>query len=97
MRIVMFYHTLVSDWNHGNAHFLRGVATELLARGHDVLIFEPKDSWSRLNLVSEHGDKPIRRFHEAYPMLKSSPYQPDTLNLDEALDEIGRASRRERK
>ena len=26
MRIVMFYQTLVSDWNHGNAHFLRGVA-----------------------------------------------------------------------
>ena len=22
MRIVMFYHTLLSDWNHGNAHFL---------------------------------------------------------------------------
>ena len=86
MKIVMFYHTLVSDWNHGNAHFLRGVATELLARGHDVQIFEPKDSWSRLNLVSEHGDKPIRRFHEAYPMLESQPYQVETIDLKEALD-----------
>jgi spore maturation protein CgeB len=86
MKIVMFYHTLVSDWNHGNAHFLRGVATELLSRGHDVQIFEPKDSWSRLNLVSEHGDKPIRRFHEAYPMLESSPYQLENFNLDHALD-----------
>ena len=27
MRIVMFYHSLLSDWNHGNAHFLRGVAS----------------------------------------------------------------------
>ena len=25
MQVVMFYHSLVSDWNHGNAHFLRGV------------------------------------------------------------------------
>ena len=36
MRIVMFYHSLLSDWNHGNAHFLRGVATELVCRGHTV-------------------------------------------------------------
>ena len=29
MRAALFYHSLVSDWNHGNAHFLRGVVTEL--------------------------------------------------------------------
>ena len=29
MRFVMFYHSLVSDWNHGNAPFLRGVASAL--------------------------------------------------------------------
>lgn len=86
MKIVMFYHTLVSDWNHGNAHFLRGIATELISRGHEVVIFEPKNSWSRLSLVSEHGEKPIRRFHEAYPMLASTPYELDSLNLDAALD-----------
>ena len=31
MRIVMFYHSLISCWNHGNAHFLRGVVSELIA------------------------------------------------------------------
>jgi spore maturation protein CgeB len=36
MRIVLFYHSLLSDWNHGNAHFLRGIATELMTRGHEV-------------------------------------------------------------
>ena len=51
MRIVGFYHSLVSDWNHGNAHFLRGVVRELLARGHDVRIYEPADGWSRENLL----------------------------------------------
>jgi hypothetical protein len=42
----MFYHSLVSDWNHGNAHFLRGVVSELLDRDHDVRIFEPRDGWA---------------------------------------------------
>ena len=41
MRFVIFTHSLISDWNHGNAHFLRGFATELQTRGHDVAIFEP--------------------------------------------------------
>ena len=29
MRFVLFYHSLVSDWNHPAAHFLRGVATRV--------------------------------------------------------------------
>ena len=36
MKIVYFTHSLASCWNHGNAHFLRGVLRELIARGHDV-------------------------------------------------------------
>ena len=28
MKFVLFYHSLVSDWNHGNAHFLRGIVRE---------------------------------------------------------------------
>ncbi len=32
MRIVYFTHSLASCWNHGNAHFLRGVLSELRAR-----------------------------------------------------------------
>ena len=33
MRFVIFTHSLVSDWNHGNAHFLRGVTSELISQG----------------------------------------------------------------
>ncbi|MGH8174867.1 MAG: glycosyltransferase, partial [Steroidobacter sp.] len=47
MKFVLFYHSLVSDWNHGNAHFLRGVVSELLARGHAVDVYEPENGWSR--------------------------------------------------
>jgi spore maturation protein CgeB len=85
MRIVMFYHSLVSDWNHGNAHFLRGVVNELLVRGHDVRVLEPQDAWSRTNLVADHGDEAIDGFHRAYPRLQSDAYTPTSLNLDEVL------------
>ena len=85
MRFVMFYHSLVSDWNHGNAHFLRGVATELLARGHRVTILEPHDSWSRTNLLAQAGSLAVDRFHRAYPALTSVQYRLDDLDLDQAL------------
>ncbi len=88
MRVALFYHSLVSDWNHGNAHFLRGVATELIARGHELCIFEPDDSWSRQNLVSEHGEQPLRDFASRYPTLCSTLYSPDTIDLDRALDGV---------
>jgi spore maturation protein CgeB len=56
MKIVLFYHSLVSDWNHGNAHFLRGIMGELILRGHDVTLYEPQDAWSAQNLRAEYGD-----------------------------------------
>ena len=55
MRLVLFCHSLVSDWNHGNAHFLRGVYTGLRRRGHDVLALEPADGWSRQSLLQDRG------------------------------------------
>ncbi len=85
MRVVIFCHSLVSDWNHGNAHFLRGIATELLARGHSVQVFEPVDAWSVRNLVGGHGKTPLMRFARAYPMLRSRRYDAKALDLDAAL------------
>lgn len=87
MKIVFFYHSLLSDWNHGNAHFLRGVASEFIARGHEVAVYEPRDSWSAQNLLTEHGWSPFRRFRQAYPSLKSRRYTATRLNLDAALDD----------
>ena len=86
MNIVMFYHTLLSDWNHGNAHFLRGIVTELLCRGHKVTVFEPQRAWSLKNLLAEHGWGPVRKFFAAYPGLHSTQYSLDELDLDKALD-----------
>ena len=42
MRIVLFCHSLLSDWNHGNAYFLRGVVSEFIRRGDDVCVYEPQ-------------------------------------------------------
>jgi spore maturation protein CgeB len=86
VRVALFCHSIVSDWNHGNAHFLRGVARELIARGHDVAIYEPRDAWSRSRLVEEHGDAPVDEFRRAFPELRSALYDLETLDLDAALD-----------
>src|SRR5262245_36349969 len=86
MRIVFFYHSLISDWNHGNAHFLRGIAGELQRRGHEVRIFEPADGWSLLNLIDEYGERPVAEFVERFPTLQSNFYSLPDLDLDVALD-----------
>ena len=86
MRIVIFCHSLLSDWNHGNAHFLRGVATELLVRGHDLAVYEPHDAWSLRNLTAEHGGAPIAAFRRAYPMLTSQRYDLADFDVAAAVD-----------
>jgi len=86
MRIVIFCHSLASDWNHGNAHFLRGVCSELVARGHDVRVYEPRDAWSAQNLVAEAGEPALGDYRVAYPHLQSVRYDPRRLDLDRALD-----------
>jgi spore maturation protein CgeB len=81
MRVVLFCHSLVSDWNHGNAHFLRGVCTALQSRGHEVAVFEPVDGWSRANLVAEHGAAAEWEFHAAFPHLESRRYDLEDIDL----------------
>lgn len=86
MHFVLFYHSLQSDWNHGNAHFLRGVCTELLSLGHTVKVFERANGWSLRNLREHHGDTPVVDFNAAYPHLCSEFYETGELDLDAALE-----------
>lgn len=85
MRVVIFCHSLLSDWNHGNAHFLRGIASELIARGHRVRALEPRDAWSLVNLEAEHGQAPVEAFRRAYPELSSTRYDARGIDLDRVL------------
>ncbi|MBA4803861.1 MAG: glycosyltransferase [Brevundimonas sp.] len=85
MRIVYLTHSLDSCWNHGNAHFLRGVLRELVARGHEVAALEPADAWSRANLVADHGEAGLEPYRRAYPELSSTRFsRPD--EVERALD-----------
>jgi spore maturation protein CgeB len=74
MRFILYTHSLVSDWNHGNAHFLRGVLRELQARGHETLALEPEDGWSRANLLATQGSVAVERFHRDFPELSVRTY-----------------------
>ena len=74
MHFVFYTHSLVSDWNHGNAHFLRGVMRDLMSRGHSVLALEPVDSWSRKNLLETQGPAAIERFGQDFPGLTARQY-----------------------
>jgi spore maturation protein CgeB len=74
MKFLFYTHSLISDWNHGNAHFLRGVMRDLVRRGHAATALEPEGAWSRENLVAEGGEAAVSAFHETFPDLETSIY-----------------------
>ncbi|GEO14773.1 CgeB family protein [Microvirga aerophila] len=77
MKVAYFTHSLASCWNHGNAHFLRGVLRELRGRGHAVAAYEPEGSWSLENLLKDHGEAGLEAYHRLYPDLSSRTFTPD--------------------
>lgn len=77
MKFVFYTHSLISDWNHGNAHFLRGVLRELLFLGHEVQTLEPAESWSRANLLADQGQAAVSRFSQDFPELSSTIYDEE--------------------
>jgi spore maturation protein CgeB len=88
MRIVYFTHSLRSCWNHGNAHFLRGVLRELIALGHEVKAYEPEGAWSLANLLADQGEIGLQPFLTAYPELAPLSYRRDAdiVGLTEGAD-----------
>ncbi|MBS9721885.1 glycosyltransferase [Tianweitania sp. BSSL-BM11] len=85
MRILLYTHSLLSDWNHGNAHFLRGVMRDLVERGYQARALEPVDAWSRENLVKDQGEAAVARFAQDFPTLQSEQYDAD-FDHEAALD-----------
>jgi spore maturation protein CgeB len=80
LNIALFSHSLVSDWNHGNAHFLRGLMRELGRMGHGVRCYEELGSWSLSNLMKHEGDRAIEaidHFRRTYPELDIRFYRSD--------------------
>ena len=85
MKFVLYAHSVVSDWNNGNAHFLRGILSDLTRRGHRTQVLEPEDGWSRTNLIANHGTAPLERFAADFPPLQVATYGPG-FNHEAALD-----------
>lgn len=83
MKFAYFTHSLASCWNHGNAHFLRGVLRDLIHRGHEVKVFEPQGAWSLENLLKDHGEAGLDAYRTLYPELSST-----TFDADAALGEM---------
>ncbi|HLJ77769.1 MAG TPA: glycosyltransferase [Acidobacteriaceae bacterium] len=82
LRLAYFAHSLRSDWNNGNAHFLRGLMRALGDMGHDVVVYEPCSEWSIQHLREEpRGQESLSTFAEAYPDLRITTYPAaDTAN-----------------
>lgn len=87
MRIAYFAQSLVSDWNHGNAHFLRGVAAELVSQGHDLDVYESRNGWSRGRLIWEHGDEALAEFRAAFPTLRPRLYDLAEVEVDRLVED----------
>jgi spore maturation protein CgeB len=75
-RIAYLAHTLRSDWNNGNAHFLRGLMRALGAIGHQVTAFETIQGWSIDNLRTEaEGERSLTDFRRVYPDVRLKLYR----------------------
>jgi spore maturation protein CgeB len=86
VKIAYFTHSLASCWNHGNAHFLRGVLRELIARGHHVEAHEPDSAWSLVNLLRDHGEAGLAAFRAAYPELRCKTYKDPAAVVERVAD-----------
>src|SRR5436190_23607975 len=86
MKFVFFYHSFVSCWNHGNAHFLRGIARELIKLGHEVVVYEPEDGWSRANALADRGAAVLSEAAALVAGVSLRAYRGDKVDLDVATD-----------
>ena len=91
LRIHFFAHSWVSDWNHGNAHFLRGLARSLVRSGHHVRCYEALGSWSLTNLVRNEGELAVTAiddFRRLFPDLSVQFYNNDQTFAQFAADHL---------
>src|SRR5437868_10302163 len=94
LRFRFFAHSWISDWNHGNAHFLRGLVRELIRMGHEVHCYEEIGSWSVANLINEDPEqarKVVEQFWRSFPELDVRFYRNDAGFREFAKQELAGA------
>ncbi len=84
MKLVLFCHSFVSCWNNGHAHFLRGIAREMLRLGHHVSVFEPESGWSRTNAIRDGGAAVLAEAAALVPGVSIETYREERPDLDRA-------------
>jgi spore maturation protein CgeB len=90
LNIALFAHSMVSDWNHGNAHFLRGLMRELVRMGHTVRCYEELSSWSLTNLMKQEGERAIEAidaFRRTYSELDIRFYKSSDPDFQKFLED----------
>ena len=93
LRLAYFAHSFRSDWNNGNAHFLRGLMRAMVAMGHSVKLLEPASDWSIENLEAEaEGQDALAQFARTYPDLKVETYASEE-NADLLCEHLREALR----
>jgi spore maturation protein CgeB len=90
MRVLYLTHSLRSCWNHGNAHFVRGVMRSLRKLGHAIDIMEPSKGWSLQNLRADGGADAEDAYRSVFNELPSRFYDsPDeVLEAAESADVV---------
>lgn len=79
LAIAYFTHSVRSDWNNGNAHFVRGLLRAMVGLGHAVCIYEPEQAWSINNLQEEEaGAASLDQFDDTYPDLTVRTYNKES-------------------
>ena len=80
-RVAYLAHTVRSDWNNGNAHFVRGLLRSLGELGHHVTAFEPEEEWSISKLLQERsGPRSLGDFARTYPDIHIETYSKEALS-----------------
>jgi spore maturation protein CgeB len=69
-------------------HFVRGVACELLARGHEVTVFEPRDGDRREWGEAEASAHTLAEIARAFPGLTRKQYDPGAIDLSAVLENV---------
>jgi spore maturation protein CgeB len=59
---------------------------ELQRRGYVAIAYEPRDGWSRANLLRDHGEPAVQRFRARFPELRSEVYDRAGFDLGRILD-----------
>ncbi len=88
MHFALFCHSIVSDWDNGAAHFLRGMTRELMRRGHRVTTYEPENGRSRRRLTKAHGTAAQWAYKDVYPEIEPVFYHLKDFDHAAALRDV---------